>query len=116
MSTNIRKTEDNYFRRAQLEAMIREEFADLKVYESEDGTEEWFIPNPQAYPDDLVDKMKPLTDQRDIAEVLVDWASGKGSWARFKKAGGQSMFVMFAIKREQDRLTGEKPGEGTPTD
>lgn len=115
MATNIHKTgEDNFYRRAQLEAMIREEFGDLKVFESDDG-DEWFVPNPQAYPDELIEKLAPINDQRKAAEVLIDWANGKGSWAKFKKAGGQSVFVGFAIKREQDRVNGET-ADGTPTD
>lgn len=110
-----KKNEDNFYRRAQLEAMIREEFGNLKVFESDDG-EEFFIPNPQAYSDDLVEKLRPLNDQRDVAAALLEEVHGEGVWDKFKTAGGQSMFVTFAVKREQDRVNGTLPGDGSPTD
>lgn len=110
------KTEDNFYRRAQLEELLREDFPPLTVLEGEDGTR-FEIDNPMALSDETVEAVELAGDRQvAIARAYLDAHMGEGTYdGAFKEAGGQSKYVMHAIKRESDRVTGVVPGSGAPT-
>lgn len=109
-----KKSEDNYYRREQLQALAREKFPPLFVLEAEDGTQ-FFVDNPNTRSDELIEELKPLEVGDGDLVGMAKACIGHDKWDAFKAAGGQAWMFGWAMNEEMERLQAKKPGSDIPT-
>lgn len=104
-------TEDNYYRRAQIQELIRTKFAPIQVGET-DEDEKFFATNPQILDDDDFYAFNEAQEREDLpaaAKILLG-----DQWDAFKAWGGQAWLVFYHLAEHGKRESGTTP-DGTPT-